>query len=82
MKKIYTNQNINNEEVIPFPSEVQTTDQDWWMIYDVDTKELTVPPQQCSGFTSSPFTMVVSDSKEELDQYIVDNQINFLHDNQ
>jgi len=75
MKKIYTNQNINNEEVVPFPSEVQTTDQDWWMIYNSDTKELVVNPQQCSGLTSSPFTMVVSDNKEELEQYIIYNQI-------
>jgi hypothetical protein len=81
MKKIYTNQNIINEEVVPFTSEVQTTDQDWWMIYNSDKKELIVEPQQCSGFTSSPFTMVVSDNKEELDQYIVDNQIIFLYDN-
>jgi hypothetical protein len=75
MKKIYTNQNINNEEVLPFLSEVQTTDQDWWMIYNSDTKELVLEPQQCSGFTSSPFTMVVSDNKEELDQYILENEL-------
>jgi hypothetical protein len=81
MKKIYTNQNIINEEVVPFTSEVQTTDQDWWMIYNSNTKELVIEPQQCSGFTSSPFTMVVSDNKEELDQYIIDNQIIFLYDN-
>jgi hypothetical protein len=76
MKKIYTNQNINNEEVVPFTSEVQTTDQDWWMIYDAVTMDLLIEPQQCSGFTSSPFTMVISDNKEELEQYIIDNQIN------
>lgn len=73
MIRIYTNQNLNNEEIIPSPYEVQTTEQDWWMIYDADTKEIVVEPQQCSGYTSSPFTMVIADTKEELDQYIVDN---------
>jgi hypothetical protein len=73
MNKVYSNQNLNNQEVIPSLQEVQTTEQEWWMIYDADTKEITVGPQQCSGFTSSPLTMVVADTKEELEQYIVDN---------
>jgi len=71
--KIYSNQNVNAEQVIPFPDEVHTTEQDWWMIYNADTKLITIEPLQCSGYTSSPFTMVISDRKEELDQYIADH---------
>jgi hypothetical protein len=78
MIKIYTNQNIKNQHVILSPLEVQTTKQDWWMIYDNTTKEVVVEPQQCSGYTSSPLTIVVADTKEELDQYIVDNDLNIL----
>jgi hypothetical protein len=70
MIKIYSNQNLNDERVIPFLDEVYTTDQDWWMIYDSETKIILAEPQQCTGYTSSPFTMVISDTKEELQEYI------------
>ena len=75
--KVYSNQILDAEWVIPFPDEVHTTDQEWWMIYDADTKVIVIEPLQCSGYTSSPFTMVVADAKEELDQYIVDNKLLF-----
>ena len=71
--KIYPNQNVNVEQVIPFPDEVHTTDQEWWMIYDADTRVIVIEPLQCSGYTSSPFTMVIADTKEELEQYITDH---------
>lgn len=71
--KIYSNQNVNVEQVIPFPDEVHTTDQEWWMIYDADTKVIVIEPLQCSGYTSSPFTMVIADTEKELEQYIIDN---------
>lgn len=74
MIKIYSSQ-ISTEEVIPFPDQVHTTDQNWWMIYDTATKEIIVAPQQCSGYTSSPLTMVIADTKEELEQYIKDNSL-------
>jgi len=73
--KIYSNQNVNAEQVIPFPDEVHTTELDWWMIYDADTKVILIEPLQCSGYTSCPKTMVISDTKEELDQYIIDNKL-------
>jgi hypothetical protein len=75
MIKIYSNQNIDNQEVIPSPSEIQTTEQDWWMVYDADTKEIAVEPLQCSGYTSSPLTMVIADTEEELNQYISENNL-------
>lgn len=75
--KIYSNQNVNVEHVIPFSAEVHTTEQDWWMIYDADNKIILVEPLNCAGYTSSPLTMVVADSKEELNQYIVDNNLKY-----
>ncbi|NBX72380.1 hypothetical protein EBQ91_05670 [bacterium] len=71
--KIYSNQNVNAEQIIPFPDEVHTTELDWWMIYDADTKVITIQPLQCSGYTSSPLTMVIADTEEELEQYIADH---------
>jgi hypothetical protein len=75
MIKIHSNQNINGENVFPVPSEVYTNDQQWWMIYDANDKKISVNPQQCSGYTSSPLTMVVADSEEELNQYILENNL-------
>lgn len=76
MIKIYSSQ-ISTEEVIPLPQEVHTTEQDWWMVYDAATKQILVEPMQCSGYTSGPLTMVIADSKEELEQYIINNNLIF-----
>ncbi|NBP02785.1 MAG: hypothetical protein EBU90_22245 [Proteobacteria bacterium] len=73
--KIYSNQTLNAEHVIPFPGDVHTTEQDWWMVYDADTKIIAVEPLQCSGYTSSHLTMVVADTKQELEQYIQDHDL-------
>lgn len=75
MIKIYSNQNIEGESVIPSPQQLETNEQEWWMVYDVETLNVLVAPQQCSGFTNSPLTMVVSDTEEELEQYIIDNNL-------
>jgi len=71
--KIYSNQNVNAEHVIPFPDEVHSTEQDWWIIYDADNKIIVVEPLQCAGYTSSHLTMVIADTQEELEQYIQDH---------
>ena len=55
------------------PQNFLTNDDQWWIIYDSLTKKILVEPQQCSGYTSSPFTIAVADSKEELEQYILEN---------
>jgi hypothetical protein len=78
MIKIYSKQ-LDVEEAIPSPDEVCTTEQDWWMIYDAISKQIIIEPQQCSGYTSSPLTIVVADSKEELEQYIADNELIYQH---
>lgn len=73
MIRLYSNQ--ERPDVVPMVDEVTTTETEWWMIYDANTSQIIILPQQCSGGTSSPFTMVISDTKEELDQYIQDNNL-------
>jgi hypothetical protein len=77
MIKIYSNQ--QNSGIFESPNEIVTTDSNWWMIYDENTKEIIIPPQICSGKTSSPFTMVVSDSEEELNSYIEENNLTIVN---
>lgn len=57
------------------PQNFLTTEDQWWMIHNAETKKIIIKPQQCYGYTSSPFTMVVGDTKEELEQYILENFI-------
>lgn len=52
---------------------VETDQNDWWFVFDETSKNIIVEPQQCSGSTYGPYTMVVADTKEEIDQYIQDN---------
>lgn len=73
--KVYSNQILDSEWVIPFPDELHTTELDWWMIYDADTKTITIEPLQCFGYTSSPLTMVIADTYEALNQYIADHAL-------
>lgn len=44
-------------------------------MYDDATKIILVEPSQCSGSHTCAITLVVADTKEELDQYIVDNAL-------
>ena len=71
MIKIYSNQ--EKPDVVPMVDGVATTETEWGMIYDAVTNKVIVPPLQCAGGTSSPFTMVIADSQEELNQFIVEN---------
>ena len=71
MIKIYSNQ--ETPDVVPSVEGIITSETDWWIIYDAVTNGIIVPPQQCSGGTTSPFTMVIADTEEELNQYIADN---------
>jgi hypothetical protein len=57
------------------PKDVETNQNQWWFVYDETNKNIVVEPQRCSGSTSGPYTMVVADTKEELNQYILDNDL-------
>ena len=61
--------------IINNPQNFLTAEDQWWMVFESETKKILVEPQQCSGYTSSPFTLAVADSKEELEQYILDNEL-------
>jgi hypothetical protein len=74
MIKIYSNQNLTS------PQNVHTTEEDWWMVFDPASKNVVVQPQQCSGYTSSPLTMVIAETKDELNQYIIDNDLIIARD--
>ena len=52
---------------------IETTQDEWIMMYDDATKIILVEPSQCSGSHTCAITLVVADTKEELEQYIVDN---------
>jgi hypothetical protein len=78
MIKLYSNQ--EKPDVIPMVDGVSTNETEWWMIYDANTLQVIIPPQQCSGGTSSPYTMAISDTREELEQYIQDNGLNLPPD--
>jgi Fe-S-cluster-containing hydrogenase component 2 len=54
---------------------IETTQDEWIMLYDDETKIILVEPSQCSGSHTCAITLVVADTKEELDQYIVDNAL-------
>jgi hypothetical protein len=73
MIKIYSNQ--EKPDVIPMVDSVITNDTEWWMIYDANTLQVLVPPLQCAGGTSCVYTMVITDTLEEMDQYIQDNNL-------
>ena len=65
-------------QVITEINNIQTSDTDWWMLYNSDTLQTLSPLMQCSGYTSSPLpvdVMVKGDDKTEIEQYIIDNDI-------
>ena len=65
-------------QVITEIDNIQTSDTDWWMIYNADSLETVSPLMQCSGYTSSGTSsdvMVKGDDEAEIEQYIIDNDI-------
>lgn len=62
------------------PKNIETNQIIWWFIFDETNKNIILEPQQCSGSTTGPYTMVVADTEEELIQYITDNVLILLPD--
>jgi hypothetical protein len=55
-------------------------DQDKWiLLYQESSKEILMKPQQCGGLWTVVETLVVADTKEELNQYIIDNNLSYPH---
>ncbi len=66
--------------VYPQPNiEITTKNDEWWLAFDNITKKIFFSPRQLNGFTPGILTLVVADTKEELDQYITEN--NLIHPN-
>ena len=61
--------------IIDKPENFLTNEEQWWMIFESETKKIIIYPNKCSGYTSSPFMMIVADSKEELEKYILENEL-------
>jgi hypothetical protein len=60
------------------PKDFQIPDTVWWIVYD-NSKEILsdIQEPQYRGLISSPSTLVTADTKEELEQFITDNQLYF-----
>ena len=54
---------------------IETTQEQWWILYNDETKIVIVNPLQCSGYTSSPNVMVIADTEEEILAYIEENDL-------
>lgn len=67
-------------QVITEVDNIHTSDTDWWMIYTPNTLETVSPLMQCRGYTSSPDVMVKGDDEAEIEQYIIDNNIKPLYE--
>lgn len=52
---------------------IEVTQDKWAMLYEEESKHITMEPQQASGFYNVVDVLVVADTKEELEQYIIDN---------
>ena len=54
---------------------IESTQDQWWMLYNESTKIVFEGPIQCSGSTTSPHIMVIADTEEELLTYIEENDL-------
>jgi hypothetical protein len=77
MITIYTNQNVLSDgyNMNPNTPDVYSDDSAWWMIYNADDSTIILEPRQSSGYKNTPFTIVISDTQEELNNYIQTNSL-------
>ncbi len=61
-------------ETVLQPLDYQASEQLWWFVHD-QTNVIT-GPLQCSGKISSPHTLVVCETVEECNTYILQNNLN------
>jgi len=62
-------------QVIYQPQNIQTNDEQWWFIYNDSTKNVLQLPLKCLGKTSSPHVMVIADTEQECENYIIQNNL-------
>jgi hypothetical protein len=54
---------------------IDVSEDQWIMLYNEENKNILIEPQKCSGSHTCANNLVVADTKEELDQYILNNQL-------
>jgi hypothetical protein len=54
---------------------IETTSEQWWIIYNDETKTVIMGPMQCLGRVVSPHIMVIADTEEEILTYIKENDL-------
>lgn len=54
---------------------IETVQEQWWILYNDETKIVEEGPLQCGGHTFSPLIMVIADTEEELLSYIEENNL-------
>lgn len=59
------------------PENYETDESSWWFVFNPETLLLLFPPQQCSGKTSSIYTLVVFDTLQECEDYISINNLKY-----
>jgi hypothetical protein len=57
-------------QVIQEVNNIETSETDWWMLYDESTQIVYAGPMQCSGITASPHNMVIADTEAEVLEFI------------
>jgi hypothetical protein len=59
---------------------IEVTQEQWVLLYEEESKKILLEPQQASGFYTAVDVLVVADTEEELNQYIVDNGLSISID--
>jgi hypothetical protein len=62
-------------QIINEVDNIRTTAEQWWVIYNADTKIVAGDPMQCVSYVASPHVMLVADTEEEILAYIEENDL-------
>lgn len=57
-------------QVIQEVNNIETSETDWWMLYNESTQIVYTSPMQCIGITASPHIMVIADTEAEVLEFI------------
>lgn len=62
------------------PIDFLIPDNIWWLIYEEETKQIisSIQSPEQRGCVSSPHILITADTKEELENYIQENNLIFL----
>lgn len=63
-------------QTIITPGDYNLVEGQWWFLYNDFSKNIIIKPRQGAGKISSPHILVIGNTKEECEQYIVENNLN------